>query len=493
MFKKILIANRGEIAVRIIKACREMDIISVAIFSEADKQSLHVRTADEAYLIGEAPSSESYLNFKKIITLAKKINADAIHPGYGFLSENDQFIESVEKEGIAFIGPDSNSVRQMGSKTVARKIIKNSGVPIVPGTTEPINSINELKKEADKIGYPVMLKASAGGGGKGMRRVYKEDELESSLNMAKSESKKAFNNDSVYLEKYIEKPRHIEIQILGDSYGNYIHIFERECSIQRRHQKIIEESPASGITEEMRNNLAKTAIKAAKSVNYKNAGTIEFLLDENSGEFYFLEMNTRLQVEHPVTELISGVDLVKEQIRIAAGEKLQLKQENLKIKGHAIECRIYAEDSENHFMPSTGKILHHRMPSGPGIRIDRGIDLLSEITIYYDPLLSKLVSYGSDREEAIERMQRALKEYQISGVVTNMPVLQEIIKNEKFISGNYDINFITSEFGTSAVKIDNTEEEIKIASILSAVLKHKDNRLKPGGFTCSPENKWKKK
>ncbi len=493
MIKKILIANRGEIAHRIIKACRELDIISVAIYSEADKNALHVRRADEAYLIGPSPASESYLNKEKIISLAKNIGADAIHPGYGFLSENAEFIKMVENSGINFIGPSSKSVSMMGEKTSARRLMEANGVPIVPGTTKPIDSISEGLKIGEKIGYPVMLKAAAGGGGKGMRRIDNEKDFESSYNQAKSESLKAFGNDEVYIEKFIENPKHIEVQILADKCGNYIHLFERECSVQRRHQKVIEEAPSSSVDELTRQKITSAAIEAAKACGYYNAGTIEFLMDRNKN-FYFLEMNTRLQVEHPVTEMITGVDIVKQQIKIASGEKLELKQSDLRIHGHAVECRIYAEDVDNNFAPSIGKITHHRLTSGPGIRIDRGIDVMSEVPVYYDPMLAKMIAWGSDRNEAIVRMKRALTEYQISGVVTNIPVFTWILKQKKFLDGSFDINFLDNDFlplVPNKWKDESAADYEEIAAVFAALIKFNEEKTGSGINSVSSNNSWR--
>jgi acetyl-CoA carboxylase biotin carboxylase subunit len=493
MIKKILIANRGEIAHRIIKACREMGIISVAIYSEVDKNALHVRRADEAYLIGPSPASESYLNKEKIIKLAKGIGADAIHPGYGFVSENPEFIRMVEESGIIFIGPSSTSVTMMGEKTSARRLMKLHNVPIVPGTTEPIKSVVEGKKISAEIGYPVMLKAAAGGGGKGMRKIDCDNDFEESYNRAKNEALKAFGNDDVYLEKFIEHPKHIEVQILADKFGNYIHLFERECSVQRRHQKVIEEAPSIAVDETTRQKITQAAVKAAMACNYYNAGTIEFLMDKKK-DFYFLEMNTRLQVEHPVTEMITGIDLVKQQISIASGEKLSIKQEDLKIHGHAVECRIYAEDVDNNFAPSIGKIIHHRLTSGPGIRIDRGIDVLSDVPIYYDPMLSKVIAWGIDREEALARMRRALGEYQISGVITNIPVFNWILKQKTFLEGTFDINFLDNEFlplvpGKWKDESSNGYEEI--AAILGAILKQKELQTTLANNNIADSNAWR--
>jgi acetyl-CoA carboxylase biotin carboxylase subunit len=474
MIKKILIANRGEIAHRIIKACRELNITSVAIYSDADKNSLHVRRADEAYLIGNSPANESYLNKEKIINLAKKIGADAIHPGYGFLSENSEFIKMVEDTGIIFIGPSSKSVEMMGGKTDARTLMKKNNVPIVPGTTEPIKNIVDAKKIAKEIGYPIILKAAAGGGGKGMRKIFSEDEFENSYNLAKSEAKKFFSNDEIYIEKFIEHPKHIEVQILSDKHGNYVHLFERECSIQRRHQKVIEEAPSISVDELTRKKITETAIQAAKACNYYNAGTIEFLMDENKN-FYFLEMNTRLQVEHPVTEMITGIDIVKEQIRIAEGKPLSFSQDEIKIFGHAIECRIYAEDIDNNFAPSTGKINLHRLTSGPGIRIDRGIDVMSDVPIYYDPMLSKVIAWGKNREEAIVRMKRALSEYQICGVTTNISLFKWILNQNEFEDGTFDINFLENKFlplVPNKWRNSDSEELINVVAAIAAIMKN---------------------
>ncbi|MCL4549847.1 MAG: acetyl-CoA carboxylase biotin carboxylase subunit [Bacteroidetes bacterium] len=493
MLKKILIANRGEIAHRIIKACREMNIIPAAIYSEADKNALHVRRSDEAYLIGSSPANESYLNKEKIIRLAKQIGADAIHPGYGFLSENSQFIKMVEDSEITFIGPSSKSVEMMGEKTSARRLMKEHNVPIVPGTTVSIKNSEEGKKIAKEIGYPVMLKAAAGGGGKGMRKIENESEFVSSYERAKNESLKAFGNDDVYLEKFIENPKHIEVQILADKFGNYIHLFERECSVQRRHQKVVEEAPSIAVDESTRKKITQAAINAAKACNYFNAGTIEFLMDKNKN-FYFLEMNTRLQVEHPVTEMITGIDIVKQQIKIADNQKLAIRQEDLKIHGHAVECRIYAEDVDNNFAPSTGKIIHHRLTSGPGIRIDRGIDIMSDVPIYYDPMLAKVIAWGIDREEALVRMKRALSEYQISGVITNIPAFNWILHQKTFLDGTFDINFLDNEFLPLVPhkwKDESAKEYEEIASVLGAFLKMQGQQSSFSTNHISQRNSWR--
>ena len=492
MFKKILIANRGEIAVRISKACRELNITSAVIYSEADANSLHVRVADEAYLIGPSSASESYLNFQKIIKLAQKIGADVIHPGYGFLSENSHFIKAIRDAGITFIGPSVESVELMGEKTSARRLMTKNNVPIVPGTVDPINDIDEAKKIADKIGYPIMLKAAAGGGGKGMRKVNSPVEFIPAFERAQHESLKAFSSDDVYMEKFIENPKHIEVQIIGDTHGNYVHLFERECSVQRRHQKVLEEAPSISIDEITREKITLAAIDAAKACKYYNAGTIEFLMDKDKN-FYFLEMNTRLQVEHPVTELITGIDIVKEQINVASGGKLSFSQQDVKMRGHAIECRVYAEDVDNNFAPSTGKIVHHRLPSGPGIRVDRGIDLLTDVPVYYDPLLSKLTAYGKNREEAIARMKIALGAYQIVGVITNISFLDWIVDHQEFVDGTFDIDFIENEFMPYVPFKwrDNYNDKYEdVAAIMAALLKQKELNLSSSKTESNHTNNW---
>lgn len=489
MFKKILIANRGEIALRIIRACKEMNINSVAVYSEADKTSPHTKYADEAYYLGESPSSESYLNQDKIISIAKQVGADAIHPGYGFFSENAVFIEAVEDAGITFIGPSSSSVKMMGVKTAARQLMSQYNVPIVPGTTYPIKSVSEGKEAAIKIGYPILLKAAAGGGGKGMKLVTIQNEFASSFEAAQREALKFFADDTVYIEKYIENPRHIEVQIFGDRLGNYVHIFERECSIQRRYQKIIEEAPSSFVDNKTRDKITQVAINAAKACGYYNAGTIEFLMDKYSN-FYFLEMNTRLQVEHPVTEMISGLDLVKEQINVAAGEKLSFDQGDLKINGHSIEARIYAEDPENNFLPSTGKLLEFQIPSGPGIRIDTGFSRGSLISLYYDPLIAKLSAWGRTRQEALERLKRALSEFQVAGVTTNIPLVKAVCNNINFINGSYDINFMEKEFTGELQNRAVSSNEIENAVvIISSLLKVRSSSTEFKN-SITDNNKW---
>ena len=440
MFNKVLIANRGEIAVRIIRACRDMGISTVAVYSDADRRSLHVALADEAYHIGGSAPTESYLNKERIIDAAKKSGAEAIHPGFGFLSENESFADMCEKSGIVFIGPSPEAIRLMGDKITARKIAHDVKVPLVPGSDGAVSDV-EASVIADQIGYPVMIKASAGGGGKGMRLVRNKDDFESSLRMARSEARSAFGDDSVFVERFIEHPRHIEIQLIADNEGNTLYLFERECSIQRRHQKVIEEAPSSAISARTRKKMGEVAVRIAKAVKYQGAGTIEFIMDQ-SQNFYFLEMNTRVQVEHPVTEMITGFDIVKWMIRIAAGEKLPFKQKNIVMKGHALECRVYAENPETNFMPSPGVIEYLRTPSGPGIRNDSSIYNGCEITSYYDPMLSKLIVWADSREAAIRKMESALREYIVLGVKTNIGFLIRAMNNDEFRKGKIDTGFI---------------------------------------------------
>ncbi len=441
MIKKVLVANRGEIAVRVMRTCREMGIKSVAVYSDADRKSMHVRYADQVYHIGPSPSNESYLNIDKIIAAAKSAKADAIHPGYGFLSENAEFSERCEKEGIIFIGPSAHSISMMGDKITARKSVIKAGVPVVPGTTEPVKGNEDAVKIIKKIGLPVMIKASAGGGGKGMRLVDKEENIIPSLRAAKSEAMSAFGNDAVYVEKYISSPHHIEFQILADKHGNVIHLFERECSVQRRHQKIIEETPSPIMTPKVREEMGKHAVAVAKAANYSGAGTIEFIVDDKLN-YFFLEMNTRLQVEHPITERVTGIDLVKEQINIANGLKLTYKQKDLYQNGHAIECRIYAEDPDNNFMPSPGVVQHISEPLGFGVRHDGYVYEGFEIPLYYDSLISKLIVWGKTRDETIDRMKRALFSYKITGIKTSIKYLERIMRTPDFINGNYNTHFL---------------------------------------------------
>ncbi|HTX88048.1 MAG TPA: acetyl-CoA carboxylase biotin carboxylase subunit [Bacteroidales bacterium] len=441
MIKKVLVANRGEIAVRVMRSCRELGLVTVGVYSDADRKAMHVRYADEAYYIGPSPSRESYLNMDAIIQAAKKSGADAIHPGYGFLSENPRFSERCREEGIIFIGPSAYSISAMGDKITARQTMQKAGVPVVPGTMEKITDENHAKAIVKEIGLPVMIKASAGGGGKGMRLVKKNEELAPFFRRAKSEALNAFGDDSVYIEKYIESPHHIEFQILADRHGNVIHLFERECSIQRRHQKVIEETPSPLMNPAIREEMGKFAVAAARAVNYEGAGTIEFIVNDRL-DYYFLEMNTRLQVEHPITERVVGVDLVKEQIHIANGLPLTLKQDELKQNGHAIQCRIYAEDTDKNFMPQPGVVKHITEPLGLGVRYDGYVYEGYEIPIYYDPLISKLISWGKTRQESIARMRRALYEYKITGVKTNIKFLERIMDVPDFVEGTYNTHFI---------------------------------------------------
>lgn len=465
--KKTLVANRGEIAVRVIKTCKELGIGTVAIYSEIDRESPHVRQADEAYLVGPAPATESYLNQSKIVEIAKKSQTDAIHPGYGFLSENPSFVELLERNRITFIGPNAASIRLMGDKTAARRLAQSIGIPIVPGTTAPVSSEDEAAAVATQLGYPILLKAAGGGGGKGMRLVQSESELSSAFRGSQSEARSAFADDRVYVEKYIERPRHIEVQVLADMHGNVVHIGERECSIQRRHQKVVEESPSVFINESIRDNITQAAVQLIKASGYVNAGTIEFIFDQEK-HFYFLEMNTRLQVEHPVTELRTGLDLVREQINIAAGNPIPFTQKDIHFRGHAIECRIYAEDPENNFFPSIGTILHLKAPSGLGIREDRGIDEGNEITTYYDPLISKIIAWGITRDDAIRRMRNALDTYEIFGLHHNVPFCSWVLQHELFREGRFNTNFIQTYY--SPEKLALPSDDVLRAAATAAVL-----------------------
>jgi len=473
--KKILVANRGEIALRVMRTAREMGIKTIAVFSEADRNALHVRFADEAVCIGPPPSNQSYLLGNKIIDVAKQFHADAIHPGYGFLSENASFARAVKAAGLIFIGPSAESMEMMGSKLAAKETAKKFNVPLVPGTTEPISDLKEAMKIAKEIGFPVLIKASAGGGGKGMRAVMEEKEFDEQVNRAMSEAQAAFGDGSVFIEKYVTAPRHIEFQILGDQHGNVVHLFERECSVQRRHQKLIEEAPSSILTEELRAKMGASAVAIAKACGYYNAGTVEFLADEKLN-YYFLEMNTRLQVEHPVTELITGLDLVKEQIHIARGEKLSFTQNDLKIRGHAIELRVCAEDPQNNFLPDVGTLQTYRRPQGAGVRVDDGFEEGMEIQIYYDSLLAKLIAYGEDRSQAIARMIRAIDEYEVSGVQTTLSFGKWVMQHGKFISGEFDTNFIPKYFSEGIMQTNNqsfqtpSTDDADVAAILAASL-----------------------
>ena len=443
MYKKVLIANRGEIAVRIIRACKELGIKTVAVFSDADKNSLHVNLADEAYNIGKPLPSESYLIGDRILDVAKKAKCDAVHPGYGFLSENAEFAENCIKKKIDFIGPSAESIRLMGDKITSREIAKAAKVPLVPGTDGEVKD-SEALDIAKKIGFPLMIKATAGGGGKGMRLVHKESEFENSLQMAKSEARSAFNNDAVFIERFVQEPRHIEIQVLGDKKGNVVHLFERECSIQRRHQKVVEEAPAPGISPELRDKIGNICAEACKKINYRGAGTFEFLFDDD--QFYFIEMNTRVQVEHPVTEMITGIDIVREQILIAGGDKLSLQQDDVKIRGHAIECRINAEDPES-FMPSPGKITQYHAAGGLGVRIDSHIYNGYNVPPHYDSMIGKVITYGDNRNNAIIKMQNALDEMVIDGIKTNIPLQRKIMVDKVFKKGGMNIHYLEKMLG----------------------------------------------
>jgi len=488
MFKKILIANRGEIACRVIRACREMKIATVAVYSDADRDAMHVRLADEAFYIGPPPSNESYLRWEKIIAVAKESGAEAIHPGYGFLSENAEFVRNVEKAGIKFIGPPPEVMEGMGGKISARKIAIEAGVPVVPGTTEPLRSFEDARETAVRFGYPVMLKASAGGGGKGMRLVMDESELKSALENSQSEALASFGDDAVYVEKAVVAPRHIEIQVFSDTHGNHVHLGERECSIQRRHQKVIEEAPSPINSAKLREEMGACAVKVAKAVGYVGAGTVEFLVSDLDRSFYFLEMNTRLQVEHPVTELVTGIDLVREQIRVAWGEKLSFTQEDVEIKGHAIECRVYAEDPDNNFLPSPGTITRLRLPQGPGVRDDGGIYEGSEISIYYDPMISKFAVFGKDRAEAIDRMRRALEEYEVGGIKTTLPFFREIIRDQEFIDGKLDTGFIPRfNQRKKAVEVSEVDQDMVL---IAAALKYFATQAKRPEITSKTESRW---
>ncbi len=440
MFKKILIANRGEIALRVIRACRELGIRTVAVYSDADRESLHVRFSDEDICIGPAASRESYLNIPRIVAAAEITGAEAIHPGYGFLAENAEFAEICDRSGIVFIGPTADQIRRMGDKAEARRTMIDAGVPVVPGSVGAVADVDEAHSEAARIGYPVIIKAASGGGGKGMRVATSEDEFDSAFTMARNEAAAAFNDSRVYLERFVQRPRHVEIQVMGDGHGNLVHLGERDCSIQRRHQKLIEESPSPAITPETRRAMGEAAILAGRAIGYSNAGTVEFLLAEG-GEFYFMEMNTRIQVEHPVTEMVTGVDLVKEQIRSAAGERLMLA-DSPPLSGHAIECRINAEDPEHDFRPSPGKITAFHAPGGPGIRIDTHVYAGYSVPPFYDSLLGKIIAHGNTRDEALGRVYQALEEFIIEGVKTTIPFLREVLRNPEFVAGNVDTNFL---------------------------------------------------
>jgi propionyl-CoA carboxylase alpha chain len=466
--KKILVANRGEIALRIMRTAREMGIKTVAIYSEPDRKSPHVRFADEAVCVGPAPSAQSYLQMDKIIDICKRLGVDGIHPGYGFLSENAEFCQKVTDAGITFIGPRPDAIRVMGSKLAAKEAVKSYNVPMVPGIDRAIDNIDEAREVAERVGFPILVKASAGGGGKGMRIVQHMDELEEQMQRAISEAVSAFGDGSVFIEKYIGSPRHIEIQIMADNFGNTCYLFERECSIQRRHQKVVEEAPSVILTPEVRKAMGEAAVNVAKACNYTGAGTVEFLVDEHLN-FYFLEMNTRLQVEHPVTEMITGIDLVRTQINVARNLPLPFKQEDLKIQGHAIELRVYAEDPSSNFLPSVGTLRDYQPPKGHGVRVDDGFEAGMEIPIYYDPMIAKLVTYGADRQEAIDRMLRAIQEYKITGVETTLPFGTFVLQHEAFLSGKFDTHFVQQHFKPEML-VKEDADEAAVAAFMGALM-----------------------
>lgn len=488
--EKILIANRGEIALRIMRSAREMGIKTVAVFSEADRNALHVRYADEAICIGPAPSAQSYLLGEKIIEACQKTGAQGIHPGYGFLSENAAFARMVKAAGLTLIGPSPEAMEIMGNKLSAKAAALSYKIPMVPGTEEAVTDLDIAQKRALEIGYPILIKAAAGGGGKGMRIVEKASDFIEQMDLAVSEASSAFGDGSVFIERYVSSPRHIEIQVLGDNYGNIVHLFERDCSIQRRHQKVVEEAPSSVLSEELRRKMGESAVNAARSCNYIGGGTVEFILDENL-DFFFLEMNTRLQVEHPVTEMITGIDLVKEQIRIARGEPLSFTQDDLKIKGHAIEVRVYAEDPANNFLPDIGNLRTYVTPKGPGIRVDDGFEQGMDIPIYYDPMIAKLVSYGKDRQEAIERMIRAIDEYQITGIQTTLAFGKFVMQHEAFVSGNFDTHFVNKYFLPEHLMHEN-EEEAMIAALIGSTFLNSQSGSVSLDQNIGSQSQWKK-
>ena len=489
---KILVANRGEIALRVMRTAKEMGISTVAVFSEADRNALHVRYADEAVCIGGPKSSESYLRGDVIIEVCRQLQVDAIHPGYGFLSENAAFARQATEAGIIFIGPSPAAIELMGSKLAAKAAVARYNIPMVPGTEEAITDVEAAKQVAQQVGFPILIKASAGGGGKGMRVVERVEDFEEQMQLAVSEAISAFGDGSVFIEKYIGSPRHIEIQVLGDMHGHIVHLFERECSIQRRHQKVIEEAPSSILTPELRAEMGQCAVNVAKACDYVGAGTVEFLLDEHMN-FYFLEMNTRLQVEHPVTEQITGLDLVKEQIEIAAGKPLSFRQEDLHIYGHALELRVYAEDPANNFLPDIGRLETYKRPQGLGVRVDDGFEQGMDIPIYYDPMIAKLVTFGKDRQEAIAKMLRAINEYQITGIETTLPFGSYVFQHEAFVSGNFDTKFINRYFTPDALKAKESGAADEIAAVLAAMLlnEHKPEAGKAAAAAPASSN-WRR-
>jgi acetyl-CoA carboxylase, biotin carboxylase subunit len=495
-FRKILVANRGEIAVRVIRACRDLGIASVAVYSDADRAALHVRRADEAYAIGPAPSRESYLRIDRILEAAARAGADAVHPGYGFLAENADFARACEEAGLAFIGPRSETITLMGEKTSARRLAVEAGVPVVPGTLEPVGGSDEIAREAARVGFPLMLKAAAGGGGKGLRLVKDASELDTAAERARSEARNAFGDDRVYLERAILKARHIEIQVLADHYGHAVHLFERECSIQRRHQKIVEESPSPFVTPELRARMGAAAVALVHRIGYRNAGTLEFLVDEDRNP-YFLEMNTRIQVEHPVTEMVTGTDLVGLQIRVAQGEALPFTQDDLRQTGHAIECRVYAEDPDRGFLPSPGLLTAFRGPGGPGIRDDAGVYEGFEVPVHYDSLLSKLVAHGATRDDAIRRMRRALAEYKVLGIHTTLPFLDRVLRHEAFVAGDVDTGFVDRVFATPDAAAATAWDVAVAAAAIERLEEQRRTRLAPpvaeGGGSAWARAGWRER
>ncbi len=482
--RRLLIANRGEIAVRIIRTCRELGIETVAVFSEADRTAPHVRLADQAHPIGAAPSEASYLNVEAILDAARKSGADAVHPGYGFLSENADFAEACIEAGLRFVGPSPEVIRLMGDKSEARKHVRAAGIPVVPGTEEPVTDDADATAQAAQIGFPVLIKAAAGGGGKGMRLVEEPKDLATALKAARSEAQTAFGDDRVFLEKYLRRPRHVEFQIMADTHGNVVHVFERECSIQRRHQKVIEEAPSTALSPDLRRKMGEAAVAVARSCGYTNTGTIEFLVDEDLN-FYFIEVNARLQVEHPVTEWITGIDLVAEQIRIARGEPLSFTQTDLAINGHAIECRVFAEDPNNGFLPDPGTLIRHAAPSGFGVRVDAGIEEGGQVQLHYDPLVSKVIAWGRTRDEARRRMIRALDEYEIAGIHTTIPFCRFVLEHPAFRSGDLSTHFVEEHFSPGTVENTDPEED-KIAALAGALLQEHARAMKTPDWATQP-------
>jgi len=489
---KILVANRGEIAVRVMRTAKEMGIKTVAVYSEADKHAVHTRFADEAVCIGPPPASASYLVMDHIIDAAKKTNADAIHPGYGFLSENAVFAEKVAASGLIFIGPSPHAIRVMGDKITSKQTVKSFNVPLVPGMDEPITDVKHAKQIAGEIGYPVMIKASAGGGGKGMRIVESAADFESQMERAQSDARNSFGNDAVFVEKFISTPKHIEVQVLGDQHGNIVHLFERECSIQRRHQKVIEEAPSALMTPEKRAAIGAAAVSVAKSCGYFGAGTVEFIADEQFN-FYFLEMNTRLQVEHPVTEQITGIDLVKQQILVAEGHPLAFAQEDITLTGHAVEVRVYAEDPTNNFLPDTGKLVRYAPPKGPGVRVDDGMEEGLEVPVFYDPMIAKLVATGANRTEAIARLLRAIDEYTIVGVKTTLPFCKFVLTHERFVSGAFNTKFVEEFFKPELIQEALTREEEKIAALVAVEIIAEISATKTSSASATKTSNWRQR